>query len=506
MRGQGSGAGDREFGIDDCGLMIADSRRQSNPQYATPVLHCTVLCRKIPASPNLAALSELFALRPGPAILGGNEAGEHGFSYWAAEPIQVLEINRDDPDPVGRLQRELDRFKLDNQGRHPLPDGLFCGGWIGFFSYDLGRSMEPLPCAPIDDLHTPLVRLAFYDQVLAYDHARKAVWLIALRMPGDSGEPCEKLDRLGRILDQADEIRVRPPCPADVEHVGWAKTQSNMTQAQYLAAVARIQRHIVDGDVYQVNFSQRFSCPFAARPIDLFHWQSAFNPSPYAAYIDTPALHIVSASPEMFLTIGGGFVRTKPIKGTRPRITETAAWAQRANEQAFRELAASEKDQAELAMIVDLERNDLARICIPGTRQVLAPRTIEACPTVYHAVAVVGGRLAPDVPFRNILRATFPGGSITGAPKIRAMEIIDAVEPCARGLYTGSIGFIGVDGTACLNIAIRTIIIADQTAYVQVGGGIVADSDPQAEYEETLVKARALLAGIEASRIGEEDD
>jgi para-aminobenzoate synthetase component 1 len=204
----------------------------------------------------------------------------------------------------------------------------------------------------------------------------------------------------------------------------------------------------------------------------------------------------------MFLTLSQGEIRTKPIKGTRPRISETSVQARQTNERSYRELAASEKDQAELAMIVDLERNDLARVCIPGTRRVLMPRTIEACPTVFHAVAVIGGRLRPDVGFCDVLRAAFPGGSITGAPKIRAMEIIDRNEPTARGLYTGSIGFIGIDGTACLNIAIRTIIIADQKAYIQVGGGIVADSNPWAEYQETLVKARALVAGIRSVKNG----
>jgi para-aminobenzoate synthetase component 1 len=193
----------------------------------------------------------------------------------------------------------------------------------------------------------------------------------------------------------------------------------------------------------------------------------------------------------MFITTTDGFISTKPIKGTRPRVNKTSVDVRN-----FNELIDSEKEQAELNMIIDLERNDLARICESGTRKVIQPRTIETYPTVFHAVATVAGRLRPEISFCDILKAVFPGGSITGAPKVRSMEIIDELEPTQRGVYTGSIVFIGVDGNACLNIAIRTIIITNQTAYVQTGGGIVADSEPEAEWNETITKARALLAGI----------
>jgi para-aminobenzoate synthetase component 1 len=206
----------------------------------------------------------------------------------------------------------------------------------------------------------------------------------------------------------------------------------------------------------------------------------------------------------MFITIQDGFIKTKPIKGTRPRLTEQGE-GKRINAKNFDELLSSEKEQAELNMIIDLERNDVARICRPGTRAVIQPRTIEAYPTIFHAVATVGGQLREDVTFCDVLDAMFPGGSITGAPKIRAMEIINRLEPTVRGVYTGSIGFIGLNGSpleAGLNIAIRTIIITAGRAFVQTGGGIVADSDPQAEWDETLTKARALLAGINSVQRG----
>jgi para-aminobenzoate synthetase component 1 len=205
----------------------------------------------------------------------------------------------------------------------------------------------------------------------------------------------------------------------------------------------------------------------------------------------------------MFITIADGEIRTKPIKGTRPRINETKEAASRArqtNAENFNELLESKKEQAELNMIVDLERNDVAKICKPGTRTVIQPRTIETYPTVFHAVATVAGRLRDEITFCDVLKAMFPGGSITGAPKIRSMEIIDETEPTARGAYTGSIGFVGIDGSVCLNIAIRTIIIAGRKAFAQAGGGIVADSDPEAEWAETITKARALLAGINATQ------
>jgi para-aminobenzoate synthetase component 1 len=203
----------------------------------------------------------------------------------------------------------------------------------------------------------------------------------------------------------------------------------------------------------------------------------------------------------MFITVKDRVISTKPIKGTRKRIEETSVEARQKNAENFQQLLNSVKEKAELNMIIDLERNDVARICKPGTRKVVQPRTIETCPTVFHAVATVAGELRDDVDFCDILKAMFPGGSITGAPKIRSMQIINEIEPTARSIYTGTIGYIGLDGSVCLNIAIRTIIIKNQSAYVQTGGGIVADSDPKAEYDEILVKARALLAGIESVNI-----
>jgi anthranilate/para-aminobenzoate synthase component I len=389
------------------------------------------------------------------------------------------------------LPRTLMRGGNDNE----LPNGIFTGGWVGFFSYDLGRYIEPIP-AKVDDLQIPLIRLSFYDRLIAYDHRGKTFWLIALKLDGDTETPEQKLSSLENLLNKTAAARVPEIAPADIENADFSQIRVNMTKDYYFRAFEKIRRHIYDGDVYQINFSQRFESQYLARPIDLFHWQNRYNPSPYAAYIDAGDFQIVSASPEMFITVKDRVISTKPIKGTRRRFDDTKPEAKILNEENLKQLLNSAKEKAELNMIIDLERNDVARLCKPGTRIVTQPRTIETCPTVFHAVATIAGELRDDVHFCDILKAMFPGGSITGAPKIRAMQIINQIEPTTRGVYTGSIGFIGIDGSICLNIAIRTIIIKNKSAYVQAGGGIVADSDPQAEYDETIIKARALLAGI----------
>jgi len=341
------------------------------------------------------------------------------------------------------------------------------------------------------------IRLCFYDRLICYDHLEEAYWLIALQLPDDVESPQEKLKSLEQLLAESQKISVKRPAPADLENIDFLQIRCNMDKDYYLKAIEKIKRYIYDGEVYQINFSQRFECDYKAGPIELFHWQNFHNPSPHAAYIDGGNFHIVSASPEMFITINNGVISTKPIKGTRPRVSE-AAQGRQINAKNFDELVNNEKEQAELNMIIDLERNDVARICKPGTRKVIQPRTIESYPTVFHAVATVAGELRDEITFCDVLRAMFPGGSITGAPKIRSMEIIDETEPTERGVYTGSIGFIGLarpersrrNGNACLNIAIRTIIIKDKKAYAQTGGGIVADSRNKYERPKREIQNR----------------
>jgi para-aminobenzoate synthetase component 1 len=466
---------------------------------------CKIHWQRIRLPVSIAAVSETFSQVRGASILGGHAASRwgNGFSYWAAAPQTVFEFQSGQNLPFEKLERALGRYRLAEDsparsGAPPLPPGMFCGGWIGYFSYELGRHIETLPATTTDDLGIPLIRLCFHDRVIAHDGRDDTFWIVVLEIPNDSESPGEKIAALERLLLQAQAVTVASVPRGDIERFDFSDAACNMTKEQYLAAVARIKHYIRDGDVYQVNFARRLRQRFLNRPIRLLHWQNRYNPSGYSAYLDAGSFHLVSVSPEMFLTIQDGTIHTRPIKGTRPRVGAEHPNAGEINRTNREELLTSSKEQAELNMIVDLERNDLARICVPGTRRVVQPRTIEAHPTVFHAAATVGGTLRNNVTLSDVLRATFPGGSITGAPKIRAMEIIDTLEPTARDVYTGSIGFIGIDGTVNLNIAIRTIIITDHDAFVHAGGGIVADSDPEAEWEETVTKARALLAGIRA--------
>jgi anthranilate/para-aminobenzoate synthase component I len=442
---------------------------------------------------NLDSLSKAFSALPGVSILGGNSAVD-GFSYWMAYPRDIFKFHAGDNEPLEKLQKVLNKYK---PAKPPLPKGIFTGGWVGFFGYELGSYLEPVP-SKTDVLQLPLIRLCFYDRLIAYDHQGKTFHLITLELDNDIETPGQKLSSLETLINKARDVRVQTPNPADIENIDFSRIKLNMTKDYYLKAFEKIKRYIFDGDSYQINFSQRFSCEYTARPIDLFHWQNRYNSSPYSAYIDAGDFQVVSVSPEMFITVKDGVISTKPIKGTRKRLEETSASSKQINAENLQQLIDSAKEQAELNMIIDLERNDLARICVPGTRKVTQPRTIETHPAVFHAAATVAGKLRDDINFCDILKAVFPGGSITGAPKIRSMQIINETEPTARGIYTGSIGYLGLDGNVCLNIAIRTIIIKNKSAYVHAGGGIVADSEPLAEYEETITKARALLAGIEA--------
>ena len=264
-----------------------------------------------------------------------------------------------------------------------------------------------------------------------------------------------------------------------------------LSKTEYLQAVARIKDYIAAGDVYQVNFTQRFEARLTSHPYRLYQRLRQRSPAPFSCYLNFDSFQVVSSSPERFLRIQDGKVETRPIKGTRPRGT-TEVEDVRLRE----ELAVSVKDRAELLMIVDLERNDLGRVCVPGSIQVDELFKVETYPTVYHLVANVSGRLRAECDVVDCIRATLPGGSITGAPKVRAMQIIAELERTRRGVYTGAIGYIGFDGGCDLNIAIRTILCAHGRAYYHVGGGIVWDSVPEAEYQETLDKGAAMRAAL----------
>jgi len=468
------------------------------------VKECRLAWKKISLQIELQKLVQYFSSLDNPSILGGTEFNSvrNRYSYFAAQPVEIFEFFAGDSKPFEKLKTVLKKYHIENvgadlcvcpKGEHagsPL-QSIFTGGWVGFFSYDLNSFIENVPAA-VDDISLPLIRLCFYDEVICFDHLQNCFYLFAIELPQDEKSGEEKITYLEDILNQAADIKdtiVSKTC----DEFDLNDFQSSMTKDYYLDAIAKTKKYIYDGDVYQINFSQRFSADFNCEPYKLFLWQNKFNPSPYSAYIDAGSYQIVSASPELFININKGIITTCPIKGTRPRTYNKTV-----DEKNYKDLVENEKEKAELDMIIDLERNDLGRICDYGSIKVTKRRDIETFSTVFHAVSTIQGKLRKDIDFVDCLKAIFPGGSITGAPKISAMKIISQLEPTARGLYTGSIGWFDLKGNACLNIAIRTIIIKDNTAFAQTGGGIVADSDAQSEWNETLIKAKALLAGIKA--------
>ncbi|HOK65597.1 MAG TPA: aminodeoxychorismate synthase component I [Anaerohalosphaeraceae bacterium] len=455
---------------------------------------CRCFLRPVQSKAAVSRLCETVSRKAFPAVWGGNDSVHH-FSVFSAQPAAVFQAALNETALPVRLERALSSYQLAEEVS--VSQGAFCGGWMGYFAYELGRFFEKLPGQAQDDIKMPVVWLGFYDKAVLFHHNRQEYWLTAVEIEGENISAEDKFAQLSGWLREAEHQDVPEiPFAADAEPVRFT---SRMSRQDYLAALERIRRYIYDGDVYQINLTRRMESPFDGRPIDLFHWHSRWNPSPYAAYLAAEDWAVVSASPELFLQIRDRHICTRPMKGTRPRVSGPNA--EERNRMAFRDLAESEKEQAELAMIVDLERNDLARVCVPGSRIVSQFRTIEEYATVYQAVAAIEGLLPrrnDPALFLEILRAVFPGGSVTGAPKIRAMEIIDELEPTARGVYTGAVGWLGLNGDACLNVAIRTTVVKNGCVFLQTGGGIVADSQPQAEWEEMLLKARALQNAVQA--------
>ena len=389
-------------------------------------------------------------------------------SFWGADPFLILRsygtaielwtrggTHRFSGSPFETLRQLLHQYR-----------GLgTAGGAVGYLAYELKRFVENLPQRASDDLGLPECHLCFYKRITRFDPGPIAV-------AGSAVPRHSPLDDVDAPL-------------------------SNFSPEGYRRAVRRAREYIFAGDVYQVNLSQRFQLPLAGSPFEAYLRLRGHNPAPFAAYINLPEAQVLSASPERFLQFNplSRHVQTRPIKGTRPRgrtPEEDKALA--------RELLESEKDRAENVMIVDLERNDLGRVAEIGTVRVSELASLETLPTVFHLTSTVEATLREDRDLIDLLLATFPGGSITGAPKIRAMEIIDELEPTMRSVYTGTIGRICFDSSMDLNIAIRTIVVKDGVAYFQAGGGIVADSDPEMEYQETLHKARALRDAITGSR------
>ncbi len=440
------------------------------------------------------------------------------YSFLGSEPFLVIssrgsevtlirghehEVQHGNPfDTIGKL---LEVYRLDHCPA-PVP---FLGGAVGYFSYDLCHFIERLPSTAIDDLKFPESYFAFYDTVVAFDHLENKAYLVATGFP-----EMEEGQRLRRarmrleetkdwlcsshsvIASETKQSRDRDcfvaTAPRNDRQNKEITLKSNFTPQEYMKAVNRVREYIAAGDVFQVNVSQRFEADLKISPFELYRRLRRVNPAPFASYLNFPGVAIVSASPERFLKVKSDLVETRPIKGTRPRGKDSVE-----DERLAHELVHSAKDHAENVMIVDLERNDLGRVCLYGTVKVTELAILETFPTVFHLTSTVLGRLRRSKSNVDLLKATFPGGSITGAPKVRAMEIIDEIEPTKRSVYTGSIGYLSFNEDMDINIVIRTFLIKEGRAYFQVGGGIIYDSDPESEYMETLDKARALIRALQ---------
>ncbi|MFC1918020.1 aminodeoxychorismate synthase component I [Chloroflexota bacterium] len=423
------------------------------------------------------------------------------YSFLGSDPFLVLrsrgdtvsliqdgkeEIKKGNPFDI--LQELLQVYALDNESS-VVP---FVGGVVGYFSYDLCHFIERLPATASDDLQLPECYLAFYDAAIVFDHLKDKTYLVANGFP-ELDEERRKRRARERLEELKNQLRDFTPLTVPDRNVAGRDIvlRSNFSHKDYLGAVAKAREYICAGDIFQVNLSQRFEAILDITPYELYRRLRGINPAPFANYFNFDGVSIVGASPERFLKVAGGRVETRPIKGTRPRGKTPQEDAHNA-----RQLLSSLKDRAENVMIVDLERNDIGRVCRYGTVKVTELAILEAFPTVFHLTSTVVGQLDKGKNRIDLLKATFPGGSITGAPKVRAMEIIDELEPTRRSVYTGSLGYLSFDGSMDLNIVIRTFIVKGNRVYFQVGGGIVYDSEPEAEYRETLDKARAMIRAL----------
>ncbi len=412
------------------------------------------------------------------------------------------------------------RYELLDEVDLPFP----LGGCFGYWGYDLKNFVEPkLPRRAVNDLELPDCQVGFHDSLVAFDHQLGKTWIIATGLSADgsrSGQNARQQQEVWRehlnrpvgdampgkssnhqtirgsrreeaptFSEKSEDVRAssrRLPRLKDA-----VPLSSNLSRAEFIGRVERAQRYINAGDIYQVNLAHRLAASWEASGWELYQRLAGVSPAPFSAYLDGGEFQIASSSPELFLRLSGSHILTRPIKGTRPRSADATRDAQLSYE-----LQTSPKEMAELVMITDLLRNDLGRVCEYGSVQVPELVRLERFPQVQHLVSTVDGRLRAGVTHFAALAACFPGGSITGAPKIRAMEIIDELEPVTRGPYSGSLGYLGFNRESQLSIAIRTAVTREQTAFFHVGAGIVADSIPAAEHEETLAKGRGFLEAL----------
>ena len=405
------------------------------------------------------------------------------YSFIGFNPFKIIKYKNTKENPLDNLRKELNKYKVENNTHLP-----FIGGAVGYLSYDLGNYIEHLPRTAKDDTNVYDLYFGLYNLVIVIDHLENKTYIAT---PNLNIEKEEKL-----IVDIENKIKkaeingIEEICYEE-KNVEPIKLNSNFTKANFENSVRMVQDYIRQGDIYQANLTQRFNGKTTLSSYELYRDLRKVSPAPFGALLNFEHSKILSNSPERFIKCIDNKVETRPIKGTRPR-GKTIEEDLRLQD----ELRNSEKDRAELLMIVDLERNDIGRVSKIGSVKVPELFVIEPYANVNHLVATVEGRLKDNLDCIDVIKATFPGGSITGAPKIRAMEIIDELEPTQRNVYTGSIGYIGFNGDMDLNIAIRTIIKQGENVYFQVGGGMTWDSNPEDEYQETLDKAKSIMKAL----------
>ncbi len=456
-------------------------------------------------------VAEAFRDLPGLALLESARPGRNArWTYLTADPVAVLSEPAAAADPFADARLVVSRLAAD-----VVPDGPpFLGGLVGYLGYELGDLLERLPAAPADDQDLPLLRLALHDWVVAWDHRRNEAWLGGRALDGDGGRLGRRLDEIRARLHGGNATTERPAASASSNASAGAgadeelRLTSSLDRASYERGVETIRARIAHGDIYQANLTRRLSTPFSEDPWPLYRRLRTGDPALFSAFVDlgegAPGHHsaagaaparprgLLSASPEPFLAVDReGRVSTDPIKGTRPRGRSSDE-----DRRLARELLASEKDRAENVMIVDVLRNDLGRVSRPGSVRVPRLCRLERTAAVQHLVSTVTSRLSPGRDGFDLLRVAFPGGSITGAPKIRAMEILRELEPTRRGPYTGALGWIGPDGAMSTSILIRTLVADGSHLSLHVGGGITWQSDPAAEWQETVAKAAGPLGAI----------
>jgi anthranilate synthase component 1 len=440
------------------------------------------------------------------SVEGGERLARYSFIGW--DPFLVVRGKGDFVwiERQGEITRErshgLEKLRQIAEGFKPvsLPDlPPFLGGGVGYFAYDLIRQFEKLPNLANDDLNLDDYQVMYFSTILAFDHLRHRIHIIAniFNDRGTQGLEAKYQDALLRIEQIEKRLTVPISLPSPMPQTEIPEPVSNVSESNYYSNVGKAKEHIEAGDIFQVVLSQRFAMPIHCDPFDIYRALRFINPSPYMFLLRMDDLHLVGASPEMLVKVRDRKVEYGPIAGTRPRGKTPEEDAQLS-----RELAADEKERAEHIMLVDLGRNDLGRVCDYGSVKVTDLMRIEKYSHVMHLVSSVEGDLRENLDCFHALESCLPAGTVSGAPKVRAMEIIEAMEPCRRGVYGGAVGYVDFSGNLDTCIALRTLVVKDGMAYIQAGGGIVADSDPTREREESINKASALIRAVKFAHEG----